>query len=418
VEKYREDHVLHNKLIIPTEEYETFAGIEDVGDRLVQMTSSLNLAKVTGPMLGAGGMMGGTTLPGGGDRNMTEAELLNWMTKCIESRDVSSLDFMTVFFRDNTISQTMVKSKARIVWLQDWYPMKDCLYAISIDKEKRRVLVVFRGAITRADWSHGFDAAMKKGPNPVKEDYEGRKAYLKIHRGFYTYLFRTRKDTQTRKYDEIANKVYEYGKKMIGDDFTVTVNGYSLGGALSVLFGFYASTDERLTRNGPVKIFSYGMPYAGSHSFADAFRHQEKTRKLQHARFYNSDDLVAHLPFNGTVTKRGSNFVHVGIDVKLYAVPGAASLRGSRYPRFHYNDRQSPMAAYWRAIKLNSFLNMPLPWLIKTKHGLPELQDRIARAILVAEREARQETSQRTKNPYLISTLDEAYEAMVHKNQN
>ena len=125
---------------------------------------------------------------------------------------------------------------------------------------------------------------------------------------------------------------------------------------------------------------------------------------------------MAHLPFNGTVTKRGSNFVHVGIDVKLYAVPGAASLRGSRYPRFHYNDRQSPMAAYWRAIKLNSFLNMPLPWLVKTKHGLPELQDRIARAILVAY--ATQETSQRTKNPYLISTLDEAYEAMVHKNQN
>ena len=78
---------------------------------------------------------------------------------------------------------------------------------------------------------------------------------------------------------------------MIGSDFTVTVNGYSLGGALSLLFGFYASTDERFTRHGPVKIFTYGMPYCVGHSFADAFRHQEKKRMVQHARFYNTNDI-------------------------------------------------------------------------------------------------------------------------------
>ena len=65
---------------------------------------------------------------------------------------------------------------------------------------------------------------------------------------------RQRKDTLTRKYDEIANKVNEYGEKMIGRDFTVCVNGYSLGGALAALFGFYASTEERFIRNGPVKV--------------------------------------------------------------------------------------------------------------------------------------------------------------------
>lgn len=87
------------------------------------------------------------------------------------------------------------------------------------------------------------------------------------------------------------NKVYEYGRKMIGSEFTVTVNGYSLGGALSLLFGFYASTDERFTRCGPVKIFTYGMPYCVGHSFADAFRHQEKKKMVQHARFYNNNDI-------------------------------------------------------------------------------------------------------------------------------
>ena len=90
---------------------------------------------------------------------------------------------------------------------------------------------------------------------------------------------------------------------MIGKDFNVFINGYSLGGGLGVLFGFFASTDERLTRNSPVKIFTYGMPYIASHSFADAFRNQEKCKKVQHARIYNSNDIVAYIPFNARPSK-------------------------------------------------------------------------------------------------------------------
>lgn len=257
VERYREDHVIHNKYFIPANDYETFAGTEDVGNNLMRLATSLNLGGgvgTTGPSAGGGGV-------GDTERNMSESELLDFIAKCVESRNADDLDFMADFFRDETISRTMVKSRARVVWLQDWFPITECVYAISVDEEKKRVLVVFRGAITRADWNAGFDAAMKKTSNPVKEAYEGKKAFMRIHRGFFKYMFRTRKDTSTRKYDEIANKVYEYGNKMIGSDFTVTVNGYSLGGALSILWGFYASTDDRFTKNGPVKIFSYGSPY-------------------------------------------------------------------------------------------------------------------------------------------------------------
>ena len=124
----------------------------------------------------------------------------------------------------------------------------------------------------------------------------------------FRLICRTRKDTSTRKYDEIANKAYEYGMRMIGSDFSVVVNGFSLGGALATLFGFFASTDDRLTRNGPVKVFTYGSPYVASHSFADAFRHQEKCKKVQHARIYNSHDIVPHIPFNARAT-RVSQFV-------------------------------------------------------------------------------------------------------------
>ena len=118
------------------------------------------------------------------------------------------------------------------------------------------------------------------------------------------------------------------------------------------------------------------------------------------------------MPFNAKPTHRGSSFCHVGIDVKLYSVPDGCSLWGSRYPRFYYNRRTSGKAAYWRAIKLNSLLNTTWPWRIKDMHGLPELQKRIARAILVSERTDKNSS---TKNPYLRCTLDEAYEAMVYK---
>mmetsp|Transcript_21193 Transcript_21193/g.43643 ORF Transcript_21193/g.43643 Transcript_21193/m.43643 type:complete len:417 (-) Transcript_21193:1630-2880(-) len=398
IERTKEDHALYNKVIIPTEDYETFTAAENVGNVLFGKDGETNVKMPV--------VMDNTdaaTVDSG--RNMSEKELLDFMTNCIESRNDERLGFMKDFFKDDSISQVMVKSNARVVWLQDWYPIKDCIYAISVDREKKRVLVVFRGAITRPDWNHAFDASLKKSHNPVKDSYEGRSNFIRVHRGFFTYLFRQRKDTSTRKYDEIANKVFEYGTKMIGDDFTVCVNGYSLGGGLATLFGFFASTDERFTRNGPVKIFSYGMPYVASYSFADAFRHQERCKKVQHARFYNHNDIVAHLPFNVRVSRRGATFVHVGVDVKLFPPAGVASLCGSRPPHVRYNKKEPVLASYMRAIKMNSLLNMPFPWQIKSNHALPELQKRLKRAV---------EISERTSNPVIHKTLDEVYESLVY----
>lgn len=67
---------------------------------------------------------------------------------------------------------------------------QDLMYAISVDKQKKRVTVVFRGAITRPDWNHAFDGNLKKIQNPVKDDYNGRQNTIRVHRGFYTYLMR------------------------------------------------------------------------------------------------------------------------------------------------------------------------------------------------------------------------------------
>ena len=54
---------------------------------------------------------------------------------------------------------------------------------------------------------------------------------------------------------------------------------------------FHASTDPTFTRNGPVRVFSYGSPYVGGLNFARAFRHQEMCGKLLHARVTLRPDM-------------------------------------------------------------------------------------------------------------------------------
>jgi hypothetical protein len=326
-------------------------------------------------------------------------ELLHILVEAVESRKYGQLDFMKSFYKDGSISQLMVQSKMRIVWMNDWYPLKDLTYAIAVDIEKRRVVVVFRGAITRQDWSKAVTYALKGVDNPIQEDFEGKPKRIGIHSGFHQYLFRTRKDTGTKKFDEIANLVDKYGQERIGEDYTLFVAGHSLGAALSTVFSFYASTDSRFTRNGPIKVFTFGSPYIGGHEFADSFRHQEEMGKLMYARFYNSNDLAAHAPFNFGVNRvslrlvptisntsfrallifcssqRGSAFRHVGIDIKIPPVPILCFRKWN--PEITYIGNEGFWASYCRGIARNFLLKMPFPWQIPRMHTLTELQGRI-----------------------------------------
>jgi hypothetical protein len=167
----------------------------------------------------------------------------------------------------------------------------------------KRLLVLFRGAITKQDWSKAMEAEQKRVKNPISEDFDGRPEKIGIFSGFYQYLFRVRKDTGTTKYDEIVNLAHQYGINRIGEDYQLAVTGHSLGAALSTVFCLFASTDDRFTRNGPIKVISFGSPMIGCNDFADCFRYQEERGKIMYARFYNSNDLVAYLPTNFTVTK-------------------------------------------------------------------------------------------------------------------
>ena len=283
-----------------------------------------------------------------------------------------------------------------------WYPASELTYGVCVEASKKRVTVIFRGAITTKDWTKALDFMLVTVPNPI----DGGSETVDLHRGFYSYLFRRRKDTGTTKYHQIAEVAHRIGVENFGVGYNLMVCGHSLGAALSTgecflllnrrhlstwvglttlanhssVFSFWASADPRFTRNGPVRVFSFGSPYVGSHDFADSWRAQEEAGKLRYARFKNHNDLVTYGPdSNLRRRKRGNAYRHVGLGCSIYPVPRhLAWMRRGFEPDISYVPNETPSKAYWRGVRDSAIFHVGLFWKIKGRHTLQELIKRVA----------------------------------------
>eukprot|EP00545_Synedropsis_sp_CCMP1620_P013432 CAMPEP_0119010666 /NCGR_PEP_ID=MMETSP1176-20130426/5167_1 /TAXON_ID=265551 /ORGANISM="Synedropsis recta cf, Strain CCMP1620" /LENGTH=573 /DNA_ID=CAMNT_0006963373 /DNA_START=87 /DNA_END=1808 /DNA_ORIENTATION=+ len=310
-----------------------------------------------------------------------EEEIVQLVEQSIENRDNDRLLFMKNFFKEDSISRVLVESKAEMVWLSDWHTTHECTYAISIDREENKVLLVFRGAYTSSDWKHATDSRGTATSNPIKEEYPHRPKTLRLHRGFWKYLFRVRKDTATTKYDEIASKLAHYCN-LVGESFSVTVCGHSLGAALATVFAFYASTEERFTCNGAIETVTFGAPFVGGHKFSEAVRHQEDTGKLRIAKFRVVGDGVAYLPPTLlTMGKRGAWWFHSGMNVTLPSIrTGPFKVFGQPQPKVTYNGpSKSFVGSYLRQVREFYFWQIPVRfWLAVKMHTLVEHKKRMS----------------------------------------
>jgi hypothetical protein len=310
----------------------------------------------------------------------TRKEMVEVMRNAVATRNDAKLQFLSKFFKEGSLSNLMVQSHARVVWVNDWYPLKDLIYAISVDTLQRRVMVVFRGATTTEDWKSAFNFRFHKIRNPVQDEYDGRNEVLRVFSGLYKYLFRKRKDTGTTKYDEIANLVHKYGLERIGPDYKLFVTGHSLGGALTHFFSFFASTEQRFTKNGPVKAIAFASPYIGGHSWADAIRHQEQQKKLQLIQVRNNSDVIPRIPANFRIGKRGPLWRHVGICVTLPRLPRRLACGEKWKPLVHYwGKEKSCMHSTIHGFRRNIIFHFAYlrPWTLERSHTLFELQDRL-----------------------------------------
>jgi hypothetical protein len=68
------------------------------------------------------------------------------LEQSVERRDKKrAADLMRTFFKDESTSRVLVDSTAEMVWLSDCRTSHECTYAISINREKKEVLLAFCG---------------------------------------------------------------------------------------------------------------------------------------------------------------------------------------------------------------------------------------------------------------------------------
>jgi len=318
-------------------------------------------------------------------------KLLNLLEDAMKNKSSQGLGILASQFEEGSLTRLVLENEGELLWFQDYYVVKELVFGVAINRQTRNVTVIFRGTITPNDWSHNLDASLITLDNPIEEDYEGKAPTIQLHRGFQNYLLRKRLDTNRSWVDRICDLVIDYGDRLLGGDYQVVATGHSLGGALATIFGFYVSVDQRVNQKDPVTIYSFASPMLGDHSFADAFRHQESHGRIRHARIHNGVDVVAHVPFNVKVSKRGSTFCHVGMGIMLRWLPTRVYspyryLNWPRRPHFEYASRVGFWASLRKAWRNNSLFNVA-PLKIKEYHHLNEYEKRVRYALSLEENE-------------------------------
>jgi hypothetical protein len=278
---------------------------------------------------------------------------------------------------------------SKIVAFDDEFEQEELVYAINVNHVRKRVTVCFRGSVTKTDWATDFEIYMKDVPNPVKS-HRRQKPTIKLHNGFYNYLFnsssRGAKGPKGEPLSEYQEILQEHVLPVIKDHpgYKLYVTGHSLGAALATLFAFQVATEPDSKIPKPVSLFSIAGPYCGDESFRQAHQRLEGLGKLRHLRLSNHKDLVTIVPkasfrwniFDGSA-HAGSLFKHAGVNLRLFE--GAKSFEIS-YPRVRSGYISSTYDELIRGLDQTIFANFswnPTSYWKWPFHSLREYNKRL-----------------------------------------
>jgi Lipase (class 3) len=249
-----------------------------------------------------------------------------------ESNDLDSYteyEEMTADLSDAAIS---------IIAFDDEHETEELVYSIEVDHDRNRLTVCFRGSVNKADWATNLEIYMAEMPNPLRK-YDQQDANLRVHNGFYKYLFQPSpvvsnegsgsSNHNVSAYHEILQKhVLPALSRHSG--YKLYVTGHSLGAALATLFGFRAAAEPDSRIPKPVTVVSIASPYVGDASWRSAHQLLEGMGKLRHLRVSSSKDVVPLHPkvsfrwqFYDSRSHVGSLFKHVGVNVRLLEEHGS-----------------------------------------------------------------------------------------------
>jgi hypothetical protein len=230
-----------------------------------------------------------------------------------------------------------------MIHFEDSNEEDECVYCISLNNASKRVVISFRGSVTKKDFRQDSKAVLGRIDNPVKADHLAEE--LGVHLGFREYLYNEEKqlakalflpnlksDNAGRTIPKLAfvNKTPQMKHQIILEqvrglfkdhpDYRLYISGHSLGGALTTLMALEAGADEAIPK--PVTAITSGAPKVGNLDFLKAFEELERQKKLRCLQIANDRDAVTLSPpdtFDPCVPIFCQNrrYRHVGLRVKL-----------------------------------------------------------------------------------------------------
>eukprot|EP00984_Skeletonema_dohrnii_P035046 scaffold34601_cov142-Skeletonema_dohrnii-CCMP3373.AAC.2 len=280
------------------------------------------------------------------------------------------------YFKDGSVMNNLLESGIEVVWISD-LSQNDVVYCICVNREDKKIIVVFRGTVNAHNWKMNFKFDTNRYRNPVEANYPGKEDEISLHSGFALYLLRKRKDTGLSKMDEIFDKIEQIGKE------------------LAQMHPVWART-----------VFTYHS--VSTSAFFHAFQYLERTNRIRPARFSCTNDIV---PLTLVCNFRQDDlqfYKHVGMRIQLHDTDrvGQWRLHNSldvTYPLNH--DWPSEMQ---RLLTNNILANLTTPKGFKECHSLTEYQRRLHFAMTYrrALGLSTLNSDQRRKD---IKTLDEYY---------
>ena len=224
--------------------------------------------------------------------------------------------------------------QAQLVQFIDEHAETELVYAIWVESSQQRIVLGFRGSVTKTDWK--IDATAVQMSVDVKDrGLPPRVEHADVHAGFYQYLFHKNGNGKKSKYETIMDQLNDLFA--IHKEYQLYVTGHSLGGALCTMFSAFCSTDntpERRDDNVPqhVNCISFAAPKIGTQKMRRMIHQAEMNGRLRFLRVVNYKDPVPNLPkdvflafqsdlacncFMNCFCQRNM-FRHAGMELKCY----------------------------------------------------------------------------------------------------
>lgn len=193
---------------------------------------------------------------------------------------------------------------------------EECVYGVFKDEFTKQIVIAFRGTSHANDWLYNLSAQLidMKTPKELVGKLKGKlNKNIKVHRGFYEYIFNNKHQDGKQVYDKILADIEPFVEK----GYNIHVTGHSLGAALSSMLAFKLAGSDKEWIPKPVSCISLASPFVGGIGFKTAFQQLEKDGLIRYLRITNSRDTVPTIPMVAPSLISGGRYHHVGIHLNF-----------------------------------------------------------------------------------------------------